>query len=90
MAYTLCHYYPNMKITVFDLQSVVDSAHHFQPSSEDCPNQTNVSFVAGNFFLSDLPKAEMYVLSRILHDWPVEKMDVILSKVYNCLPSSKT
>ena len=90
MAYTLCQYYPNMKITVFDMQSVVDSAHHFQPSPEDCPNQANVSFVVGDFFLTDLPKAELYVLSRILHDWPVEKMDVIVSKIYNCLPSSKT
>ena len=90
MAYTLCQYYPNMKITVFDMQSVVDSAHHFQPSLEDCSNQANVSFVVGDFFRTDLPKAELYVLSRILHDWSVEKVDVILSNIFNCLPSSKT
>ena len=50
MAYTLCRYYPNMKITVCELQSVMDSAHHFHRSSEDCPNQGNVSYVVGDFF----------------------------------------
>ena len=89
MAYTLCQYYPNMKITVCDLQSVVDSARHFRPSLEDCPNQGNISYVVGNFFQGDLPKAELYILSRILHDWSDEKVDLILSNVYECLPSGK-
>lgn len=88
-AYTLCQYYPNMKITVCDLQSVVDSARHFRPSLEDCPNQGNISYVVGNFFQGDLPKAELYILSRILHDWSDEKADLILSNVYECLPSGK-
>jgi len=87
MAYTLCQYHPNMKITVCDRQSVVDSAHHFQPSLEECPNQANVSYVVGDFFQPDLPKAELYVLSRILVDWPEEKVNLILSNVFKCLPS---
>ena len=86
MAYTLCQYYPNMKITVCDMQSVVDSAHHFRQSSKDCPNQANVSYVVGNFLQPDLPKADLYVLSRILHDWSEEKVDLILSNVFRCLP----
>lgn len=87
MAYTLCQYYPDMKITVCDFQSVVDSAPHFKPSFEDCPNQANVSFVAGDFFKPNLPKADLYVLSRVIHDWPDDKVDIILSNVYNSLPS---
>ena len=86
MAYTLCQYYPNMKITVCELQSSVDLAHHFRPSSEDCPNQANVSYVAGDFFQPDLPKADLYVLSRILHAWPEEKVEVILLNVFMHLP----
>ena len=89
MAYTLCQYYPNMKITVCELQSVMDSAHHFRPSSEDCPNQGNVSYVVSDFFQPDLPKADLYVLCRILHDWTEDKVDLILSNVYKCLPSGK-
>ena len=65
---TCSQHYPNMKITVCDLQSVVDSAHHFRPSLEECPNQANVSYMVGDMFQADLPKAELYVLSRILHD----------------------
>ena len=89
MAYTLCQYYPNMKITVCELQSVMDSAHHFRPSSEDCPNQGNVSYVVGDFFQPYLPKADLYVLCRIIHDWTDDKVDLILSNVYKCLPSGK-
>ena len=89
MAYTVCQYYPNMKITVCDMQSVVDSAHHFRPSLEDCPNQENVSYVVGNFFQAYLPKADLYILSRILHDWPMEKVELILSNVLKSLPSGK-
>ena len=86
MAYTLCQYYPNMKITVCDLQSVLDLAHHFRPSSEDCPNQANVSYMVVDFFWPELPKADLYVLCRILPDWPEEKVEVILSNVFKHLP----
>ena len=78
-----------MKITVCDFQSVVDSAPHFKPSLEDCPNQANVSFVVGDFFQPNLPKADLYVLSRIIHDWSDDKVDIILSNIYNCLSSGK-
>ena len=85
MAYTLCQYYPNMKITVCELQSVIDSSHHFCPSSEDCPNQGNVSYVASNFLQADLPKADLYILCRVLPDWPEEKVGLILSNAFKCL-----
>ena len=87
MAYTLCQYYPNMKITVCDLQSVVESAHHFQPTPEECPNQANVSYMVRDFFQADLPKDELYVLQRILHDWSADKIDSILTNLFTCLPS---
>ena len=90
LACTLCQYYPSLKITVYDLQSVVDCASNFKPSLEDCPNQDNVTFDVGDFFQPDLPKAELYVLSRIVHDWPAEKVDVILSNVFNCMPSGNS
>ena len=85
MAYTLCQYYPNMKITVCELQSVLDVARHFRPTSDDCPNQGNVSYVMGDFFQPDLPKADLYILCRVLHDWPEEKLGLILSNVFKCL-----
>ena len=90
LAYALCQYNPQMKITVCDLQPVVSLAHHFRPSVEGCPNQVNVSFMIADFFKPEtLPKADLYVLSRILHDWSEEKIDLILSNVFHCLPSGK-
>ena len=77
-----------MKITVCDLESAVSVAHHFRPSVEACPNQANVSFAVGDFFKPEtIPKADLYVLSNILHDWSEDKADLILSNVYKCLPS---
>jgi len=90
MAYTLSQYYPNMKITVCELQSVMDVAHHFCPSLEDCPNQGNVSYVVGDFFQPDLPKADLYILCRVLHDWPEEKVGLILSNVFKCLSPGRS
>ena len=90
MAYTLCQYYPDAKISICDIQSVLDCASHFKPSLEDCPNQENVSFTVGDFFQPDLPKAHLYVLSRVIHDWPAEKVDVILSNVFKSLPSGNS
>ncbi|CAH3153928.1 unnamed protein product [Porites lobata] len=88
LAYALCQFYPEMKVTVCDLEPAVSLAHHFRPSVEACPNQANVSFAVGDFFKPEtIPKAELYVLSHVLHDWSEDKVDLILSNVYKCLPS---
>ena len=88
LAYALCQFYPEMKVTVCDLESAVSLAHHFRPSVEACPNQANGSFAVGDFFKPEtIPKADLYVLSHVLHDWSEDKVDLILSNVYKCLPS---
>ncbi|XP_073231939.1 probable bifunctional dTTP/UTP pyrophosphatase/methyltransferase protein [Porites lutea] len=88
LAYAFCQHYPEMKITVCDLEPAVSLAHHFRPSVEACPNQANVSFAVGDFFKPEtIPKADLYVLSHVLHDWSEDKVDLILSNVYKCLPS---
>ena len=88
LAYALCQFNPKMKITVCDLEPAVSLAHYFRPSVEACPNQANVSFAVGDFFKPEtIPKAKLYVLSHVLHDWSEDKVDLILSNVYKCLPS---
>ena len=39
----------------------------------------------GDFFKDDLPEAELYVLSHVLHDWSDECIDQLLSKIYRTL-----
>lgn len=42
---------------------------------------------AGDFFTDDLPPADLYVLARIIHDWPEEKCLTLLKRIYDtCRP----
>ncbi|XP_031554554.1 acetylserotonin O-methyltransferase-like [Actinia tenebrosa] len=87
VAYAACMAYPNMKITVLDLPSVVQNAPHFRPSIHECPNQHNVTFVAGDFFEPTLPAADLYVLTHILHLFTDDKVDTLLANIFANLPS---
>lgn len=79
--------YPNMKITMFDLPNVVEVSPHFKPPVNECPNQQNITFVGGDFFKPNLPPADLYVLTHILHDWGPGECDAILDNVFNSLQS---
>ncbi|XP_070693881.1 probable bifunctional dTTP/UTP pyrophosphatase/methyltransferase protein isoform X2 [Pempheris klunzingeri] len=83
MAYEFTKAHPGLSVTVFDLPAVVEMSKHFHPLRSD----GRVSFVAGDFFKDELPKADLYILARILHDWPDEKVHVLLSKIADaCTP----
>ena len=36
----------------------------------------------GDFFNDSIPEAELYILSKILHDWDDDKCRQLLAKVY--------
>lgn len=63
--------YPELKTTVFDLPVVA----RFFPD-----------VVPGDFFTDPLPAADLYSLGRILHDWPEDKINTLLAKIYAALP----
>ncbi|XP_042369530.1 acetylserotonin O-methyltransferase-like, partial [Plectropomus leopardus] len=74
--------YPSSSVTVFDLPQVVETAQkHFSQESD------MVVFRAGDFFGDEIPHADLYVLARIIHDWPEEKCLTLLKKIYDtCQP----
>ncbi|XP_023151383.2 acetylserotonin O-methyltransferase 2 [Amphiprion ocellaris] len=74
--------YPSSTVTVFDLPQVVETAQkHFSQESDA------VLFQTGDFFSGEIPAADLYVLARIIHDWPEEKCVTLLKKIYNvCRP----
>ncbi|XP_077199465.1 putative bifunctional dTTP/UTP pyrophosphatase/methyltransferase protein isoform X2 [Paroedura picta] len=73
LAYELVKIYPDMTVTVFDLPDCIKNVSSFQPSRQN---------TAQVFFSSDkLPEAELYILSRVLHDWCEEKVHTLLSKL---------
>jgi acetylserotonin N-methyltransferase len=64
--------YPQLEAAVFDLPAV---ARVFPGT------------IAGDFFADPLPPADLYSLSRILHDWSEDKINKLLHKVHGALPS---
>ncbi|RVE58323.1 hypothetical protein OJAV_G00208140 [Oryzias javanicus] len=77
MAYELVKAHPGMSVTVFDLPAVVEMREHFLDHNAD----NKVSFVAGDFLEDELPKADLYILARVLHDLTDEKLHILLSKI---------
>ncbi|XP_047456211.1 probable bifunctional dTTP/UTP pyrophosphatase/methyltransferase protein [Mugil cephalus] len=83
LAYELTKAHPGLSVVVFDLPAVVALSEHFQLLH----TKNRVSFVAGDFFKDELPKADLYILARVLHDLPDEKVHVLLSKIADtCTP----
>ncbi|KAJ8012493.1 hypothetical protein DPEC_G00043390 [Dallia pectoralis] len=77
MAYEFVKVNPGLSVTVFDLPEVIKMCDHFHPPNAD----DRVSFVPGDFFKDELPKADVYILARILHDLSIEKVQILLSKI---------
>jgi acetylserotonin N-methyltransferase len=64
--------YPELSTAVFDL-----------------PGATSFSVVEaieGDFFVDALPPADLYTLSRVLHDWAEEKIRLLLARIHAALP----
>lgn len=49
----------------------------------------NPATATGDFFEDELPKADLYILARILHDWPDEKVHILLKRVADACTSGK-
>ncbi|NXO04709.1 ASMT methyltransferase, partial [Rhinopomastus cyanomelas] len=75
--------YPNSTVTIYDLPRVVQVAkEHFVP-----PEEHRISFCEGDFFHDSIPEAELYILSKILHDWDDDTCRQLMAKVYKaCKP----
>lgn len=84
LAIAACEAYPNLQAVVMDLPGVemFARAHVSQSRVAD-----RVSFLAGDFFREALPDGDLYVLSRILHDWAEPQISMLLRKIFEALPS---
>ncbi|KAK5860931.1 hypothetical protein PBY51_022371 [Eleginops maclovinus] len=83
MAYEFTKAHAGLSVTVFDMPTIVQLREHFKPLHTD----NRVSFVAGDFFKDDLPKADLYILARVLHDCSDENVHILLSKITDaCTP----
>jgi len=46
-----------------------------------------LAFHPGDFFADELPRADVLVMGRILHDWDLDEKRVLLDKAYETLPA---
>ena len=84
LAIAACQRYSNMRGIVFDLPHALDLAKNTVARSGV---SDRIEVIGGDFFHDDLPKADLYALGRIVHDWSEPKIRTLLERIYNALPS---
>lgn len=79
-----CQRYSHLQAVVFDLPEAASLARQIV-------GQTNVNqritIQSGDFFVDPLPPSDLYAVGRILHDWNEEKINRLLHRVFESLPS---
>ncbi|KAM4701037.1 putative bifunctional dTTP/UTP pyrophosphatase/methyltransferase protein isoform 1-T2 [Discoglossus pictus] len=78
LAHELVRIYPNMKVNVFDLPEVIENISHFQTEKLEL---SRLTFTSGNFLEDPLPEADLYILSRVVHDLPNGKLNCLLGRI---------
>jgi acetylserotonin N-methyltransferase len=85
LAIAACQRYPKMRASVFDLPEVI-------PLAREKINEAflvdRLGVVGGDFFADPLPEGDLYAVGRILHDWPQEKIQKLLARIYERLPKN--
>ncbi|HET7840183.1 MAG TPA: class I SAM-dependent methyltransferase [Terriglobia bacterium] len=81
---TACERYAALRGAIFDLEAVIKLAREFVSKS---PVADRIELVAGDFFRDPLPQGDLYAVGRILHDWPDDKVAMLLGKIYGALPA---
>ncbi|NUT94687.1 MAG: methyltransferase [Saccharothrix sp.] len=76
---------PGARGVLYDLPHAIASAG---PALTGCADRTTL--VAGDFFTDPLPRGDVYVLSRVLHDWDDDRCATILRNVRAAAPAGAT
>jgi acetylserotonin N-methyltransferase len=85
LAITACERYPDLHAVVFDLPQVIEAAR--TPVAKSTASR-HIQLLPGDFFRDELPEADLFAISRILHDWPGDKINALLTKIYQRLPAN--
>ena len=75
--------HPHMRCTSFDLPEVAPIAAR---KIRQAGLADRVTAVAGDFFADPLPRADVITMGMILHDWNLEKKQMLIRKAYDALP----
>lgn len=81
MGFEMARVYKNMKVTLMDVPRVTELVkHHFMPNDID---KLRIDFLPGDFFITELPEADLYLMSKIVHDWNDEQVKKLLHLCYD-------
>jgi acetylserotonin O-methyltransferase len=83
LAIAACEHYPKLRATVFDLPEPCILAREIVGTSSVA---NRVDIKSGDFFVDELPQADLYSLGRILHDWHESKVVTLLKRIHDRLP----
>jgi acetylserotonin N-methyltransferase len=83
LAEAACARYRNLRATVFDLPRVLGFARKLLAESAVADR---MNFLEGDFFVDELPAADLYAVGRILHDWSEPKIAALLARIAARLP----
>jgi acetylserotonin O-methyltransferase len=67
LAIAACERYPKLHGVVFELPEAALLAREYVEVSDA---RGRIEIVTGDFFVDNLPAADLYAMGRILHDWP--------------------
>jgi hypothetical protein len=67
----------------FDLPPV---AVHAQRHVDSAGMSDRINIVSGDFFVDDLPRADVITMGNILHDWNIDNKKILIKKAYDALP----
>ena len=84
LAIAACQRYSQLRGIVFDLPHALDLANSMVARSGIAKR---IEVLGGDFFKDDLPKADLYALGRIVHDWSEPKIQLLLRRIFDALPS---
>lgn len=76
---------PHMSCTSLDLPPVEPIANE---NIQKFKVADRVKAISGDFFVDDFPKADVIVMGNILHDWGMDKKQVLIKKAYDALPEN--
>jgi acetylserotonin N-methyltransferase len=83
LAIAACERYRDLEAVVFDQPQTLDLAHEIVGASVVADR---IQIVGGDFFVDQLPAADLYALGRVIHDWSEDKILTLLLRVFEALP----
>jgi acetylserotonin N-methyltransferase len=76
--------YPEIEAVVFDQPQALDLAREIIAASSVADR---IETVGGDFFVDELPPADLYALGRVVHDWSEGRILTLLRRIFERLPS---